>query len=246
MIYNTMLFPAGSIGQTFAEFFVKLYESVATHSYWKLYLEGFANTIIMTSISLVLGVIIGVLIAVVKYVNHSTGKLRVLTAIANVYTTVIRGTPVMIQMLIIYYMIFKNVPPELKIFVAALAFGVNSGAYVSEIVRGGILAVDKGQTEAGRSLGLSSGKTMRLIVLPQAIRGILPSLFNELIALVKETSVAGYISIMDITNAGDLVRSRTWNFHPLIVSALMYLAIVMILTKVQSVMERRLASGDRD
>ncbi|MGI6403642.1 MAG: amino acid ABC transporter permease [Oscillospiraceae bacterium] len=164
---------------------------------------------------------------------------------ANLYTTVIRGTPVLVQLLILYYGVFKTVPKEYALLVAGLSFGINSGAYVCEIVRAGIQSVEKGQTEAGRSLGLSSRQTMQLVVLPQAIKNILPTLFNEFITLLKETSVAGYIALTDLTRAGDVVRSRVWNITPLIISGLIYLILVILLTKVQGVLERRLGASDR-
>lgn len=229
-------------------FFESLWDQIIktlfTEERWRFYLEGFSNSVQMTLMACLIGVSIGVLVAIVKVHHLTTGKLRVLSTLANVYTTVIRGTPVMLQLLIFYYIIFSSAPASAKVFIAALAFGVNSGAYVSEIIRAGILSVDVGQTEAGRSLGLSSGKTMRLIVLPQAVRNILPALFNEVIALLKETSVAGYITIVDITRAGDLIRSRTFQFMPLLVSAAIYLVLVLALTKLQSLLEKRMANRD--
>lgn len=235
----------GRLAAGIKTFFIKMYEATFVDGYYKLYLEGIKNTLIMAVIAAIIGVFIGVIIATIKYIHQTSGKLKILNALANLYTTVIRGTPVMVQIMIIYFMIFVNVPMDKKILVAALSFGINSGAYAAEIIRGGIMAVDKGQSETGRSLGLSQGQTMRLIILPQAIRSILPSLFNEVIALVKETSVAMFIGVRDITNAGDLVRSTTWSFHPLIVSALIYLVIVIILTQIQKQIERRMALSDR-
>ena len=151
-----------------------------------------------------------------------------------------------VQLLIMYYIVFKSAPPEMAVGVAMLAFGVNSGAYVAEIFRAGITSIDRGQMEAGRSLGLSKNTTMRYIILPQAIKNILPALFNEFIVLVKETSVAGYISIRDLTKAAELVRSRTFEpFIPLIGIALVYLVLVMVLTAIQRRIERRLTAGDK-
>lgn len=211
---------------------------------WRIYVEGLGNSLLMTLMACLIGILIGVGVAIIKTNYASTGKGRVLNSIANLYTTIIRGTPILLQLLIFYFFIFAAASSSAKIYVASLAFGINSGAYASEIIRAGIVSVDAGQTEAGRSLGLGRAKTMRLIVMPQAIRNILPALFNELIALLKETSVAGFISITDITRAGDLIRSRTLKLTPLIVSALIYLVLVIALTKVQQLLERRLATGD--
>lgn len=213
---------------------------------WRMYVEGFGNALLMTLLSLIIGVSIGVLIAVVKTYYNTTGRLKIGNALCNLYTTVIRGTPVLVQLLIFYYVIFGSAPSSMKLVIASLSFGINSGAYVSEIIRAGIQSIDVGQTEAGRSLGLSSGKTMRLIVLPQAVKNILPALFNELITLLKETSVAGYIAIVDITRAGDLIRSRTFGFTPLFVSAGIYLLLVLGLTQIQKKLEKRMAASDRN
>ena len=222
-----------------------VYESIIADGWWMLYLKGIGRTLLMTVGASVIGVILGILIAIVKTFHQSTGKMRVFNWLCNIYTTVIRGTPVLVQLLIIYYIIFAKAPLNMAVYIAALAFGLNSGAYVSETIRAGIQSVDVGQTEAGRSLGLSQKQTMWLIVLPQAVKNILPALFNEMIMLLKETSVAGYIGLEDITRAGDIVRSRTWTFMPLITSAFIYLFLVLGLTKVQKYIERRLAAGDR-
>lgn len=221
------------------------YDDIIASGFWKLFVEGIVNTLIMTVLALILGVIIGVIIALVKTYHGNTGRLNILNFICNVYTTVIRGTPIVVQLLIIYFVIFSSVDADYKVLVAALSFGINSGAYVSEIIRAGIQSIDKGQMEAGRSLGLSQGQTMRLIILPQAVRNILPTLFNEMISLLKETSVAGYIGLYDITFAAEFIRSRTWNFFPLIISALLYLVMVLGLTQVQKVIERRMSAHDR-
>ena len=222
-----------------------VYESIIADGWWMLYLKGIGRTLLMTVGASVIGVILGILIAIVKTFHQSTGKMRFFNWLCNVYTTVIRGTPVLVQLLIIYYIIFAKAPLNMAVYIAALAFGLNSGAYVSETIRAGIQSVDVGQTEAGRSLGLSQKQTMWLIVLPQAVKNILPALFNEMIMLLKETSVAGYIGLEDITRAGDIVRSRTWTFMPLITSAFIYLFLVLGLTKAQKYIERRLAAGDR-
>ncbi|MDD3867242.1 MAG: amino acid ABC transporter permease, partial [Eubacteriales bacterium] len=186
----------------------------------------------------------GLSIALIKVLEHNGKKLFFLTRFANLYLTVIRGTPVVVQLLIIYYVIFGSVNIS-KVLVASLAFGINSGAYVAEIIRAGILAVDRGQMEAGRSLGLTYSVAMRRIVLPQAIKNILPALFNELITLLKETAVAGYIAVADLTRSGDMIRSRTFDaFMPLLAVALIYLLIVMMLTRLMARVERRLRRSD--
>ncbi len=180
----------------------------------------------------------------IRVLAHNGRRIFFLTRFADIYVTVIRGTPVLVQLLIIYFVIFASVNIE-KTLVAALAFGINSGAYVAEIVRAGVLAVDQGQMEAGRSLGLTYGITMRKIILPQAVKNVLPAMFNELITLLKETSVAGYIAVIDLTRAGDLIRSRTFDaVLPLLAVALIYLLIVMGLTVLMNMLERRLRRSD--
>lgn len=222
-----------------------LYKTLIESDRWKFYLQGIGNTLLMAAIACLIGIAIGTVLALIKTTYQSSGKLVFFNILANLYTTVVRGTPVLVQLLIIYTMIFVTTPPKYAVYVAALAFGINSGAYVSEIIRAGIQSVDKGQTEAGRSLGLNQKQTMRLIVLPQAIRNILPALFNEFISLLKETSVAGYIAVVEVTKAGDIIRSRTWSFAPLLISAAIYLTMVLSLTRVQQMLERRLSAGDQ-
>ncbi len=229
----------------FSSLLGEIYTTLIAEGRWQFYVEGLKNTLVMTVLASLVGIVIGVLIAVVKTTNAATGKLRFFAWLCNVYTTVIRGTPVLVQLLIFWYVVFIGAPSNMKIFVASLAFGINSGAYVAEIIRAGIQSIDIGQTEAGRSLGLRGGQTMRLIVLPQAVKNILPALFNEMITLLKETSVAGYVALMDITRAGDLIRSRTFAFMPLFVSAGIYLVLVVGLTAIQKRLERRLATSDR-
>jgi His/Glu/Gln/Arg/opine family amino acid ABC transporter permease subunit len=211
---------------------------------WKLLLSGLGNTLLITLFAVILGIVIGFLIAIVRSAHDTTGKLKVLNVIAKIYTTVVRGTPVLVQLMIIYYVIFASVNVD-KIFVAVLAFGLNSGAYVSEIVRSGIMSIDNGQMEAGRSLGFSYSKTMWYIILPQAFKNVLPALGNEFITLLKETSVSGYIAVSDLTKAGDIIRSRTFSaFMPLIAVAIIYLVFVLIFTKLVSILERRLRESD--
>ncbi|MBQ5771007.1 MAG: amino acid ABC transporter permease [Clostridia bacterium] len=204
-----------------------------------LYVAGFAAVC-----AALVGVLLGCVIALMRHSNAKIGKWKFLQSISSVYVDVIRGTPVVVQLMIMYYVILTS-PDISKITVAIITFGLNSAAYVSEMVRGGILAVDKGQTEAGRSLGLSAGATMLLIVLPQTIKIIIPSLFNEIIMLLKETSVVGFIGLMDLTKAGDFIRSRTYSaFFPLLTVAAVYLIIVSALTRVFNRVERRLRQGD--
>lgn len=230
---------------TFMSITSSFYKTLIVDNRWMFYLKGLGNTLLIAAIACIMGILIGLLIAGVKVAHANGGKLRILNGICNLYTTIIRGTPMLVQLLITYYIIFWFAPPTSAIFIAAMAFGINSGAYVSEVMRAGIMSIDKGQTEAGRSLGLSQKQTMRLIVLPQAVKNILPALFNEFISLLKETSVVGWIAVLDITRAGDIIRSREPTFAPLLISAAIYLALVLGLTRVQQVIERRLSASDK-
>lgn len=215
-----------------------------TKNRWRYIVNGLGVTLKVSLLALVIGLVLGVLIATVKSTYDKTGKLKVLNFICTIYTTVIRGTPVMVQLLLIYFVVFASVNID-KSFTAIFAFGINSAAYVAEIVRSGIMSVDNGQFEAGRSLGFSYVKTMWYIIIPQAVKNILPALGNEFISLLKETSIAGYIALQDLTKAGDVIRSQTYDaFTPLIVVALIYLALVMILTKLVSLLERRLRRNE--
>ncbi len=208
------------------------------------FLTGLQNTIITALAATLMGIIIGVIVAIVKVLHKKTGKLTFLNWIFELYTTIIRGTPVVLQLLISYNLIF--VFSNEAVLVGIFAFGINSGAYVSEIIRAGIMAVDGGQTEAGRSLGLSQLQTMRLIVLPQAFKNVLPALGNEFIALLKETSVIGYLGVMDLTKAAESVISRTANvYFPYLTIALIYLVMVHGLSKLFNMLERRFAQSDR-
>lgn len=208
---------------------------------YKFILEGIKNTLLISLISVMIGILIGTIIAIVNAYNKETRKLKIFSKICKLYVSVIRGTPVLLQLMIIYYVVFRDVRDISLIFVASLAFGINSGAYVSEIIRAGIESIDKGQMEAGRSLGLNYFQTLKLIILPQAIKNILPTIGNEFITLIKETSVAGYIGVRDLTKASDIIASRTYNyFFPLIIAALIYLIIILMLTKILNIFERRL------
>lgn len=212
---------------------------------YKMILGGLYNTFRLTSVSLVIGIFIGLLVSLAKVSRSKNTVCKIFKIIANIYLTVIRGTPVVVQLFVIYYLILASTGLS-KITVAMIAFGVNSGAYVSEIIRSGILSVDNGQYEAGRSLGLSSALTMRKIILPQAFKNILPTLVNEFIQLVKETSVAGFIGVTDLSRAGDIIRSQTYEpFVPLMTVALIYLVIVMFTTFIMSLIERKLRVSDK-
>ena len=211
---------------------------------WRYITDGLKITLLVTVFAVLIGVVLGFLIAIVRTTHDKTGKLKVLNAICKVYLTVIRGTPVVVQLMIIYFIIFGSVDIS-KVVVAIVAFGINSGAYVAEIFRSGIMSIDNGQFEAGRSLGFNYAQTMMYIVMPQAFKNVLPTLCNEFISLLKETSVSGYIALQDLTKGGDIIRSRTYDaFMPLIAVALIYLAMVMIFTKLVSLLERRLRNSD--
>jgi len=226
------------------EFSEKLYANFVQDDRWRYLTTGLKNTIIIALFSVLIGVAIGFLLAMIRTTHDKTGRFKVLNACAKLYLTVIRGTPALIQLLIIYYVVFASVDIS-KTLVASVAFGLNSGAYVAEIFRSGIMSIDRGQTEAGRSLGLNYNTTMWLIVMPQAIKNILPALGNEFIVLLKETSISGYIAIQDLTKGGDIIRSRTYDaFMPLIAVAIIYLIMVLGLEKLVANMERRLAKSD--
>ena len=243
-----------------AEFFSSLqYEFERTfvlHDRWRSFLTGLGHTMLITLLAALLGVVIGIIIAAVRttYDNNCDSMkyqksigyyiLKFFNAICKLYLTVIRGTPVMVQLLIIYLVIFANSSEDLLI--ASLAFGINSGAYVAEILRGGIMSIDKGQFEAGRSIGFNYVQTMFYIIIPQVIKNVLPALLNEFIALLKETSVAGYIGVVDLTKAGNDIGAVTYSyFMPLISVAVIYLAIVMLLTWLVGIVERRLRKSER-
>lgn len=211
---------------------------------WKYITDGLKTTLTVTFFAVIIGIALGFIVGVIRSTYEKTGKLKILNALCTVYLTVIRGTPVVVQLMIIYFVIFGNVKVD-KTLVAVLAFGINSGAYVAEIFRSGIMSIDNGQFEAGRSLGFNYLQTMRYIIVPQTIKNVLPSLMNEFIALLKETSVAGYVAVQDLTKAGDIIRSRTYSaFMPLIAVALIYLAVVMFFTWLVGKLERRLRASD--
>ncbi|WP_406545159.1 ABC transporter substrate-binding protein/permease [Pseudobutyrivibrio sp.] len=216
-----------------------------TDGRYKYMLKGLVNTLIIALCAVLAGMFIGFIVAIIRVTHDKTGSLTVLNSICKVYLTIIRGTPMMIQLLIIYYVVFKAVVVP-KVIVSIIAFAINSGAYVAEIMRGGIMSVDGGQMEAGRSLGLSYKQTMISIVLPQAIKTVLPSLLNEFISLIKETSICGYIGLIDLTRGGDIIRSITYEaFMPLIAVAFIYLAIVQLLTIGVGKLEKNLRKSEK-
>lgn len=227
-----------------AAFRVDFINNFITDNRWQYLFFGLLRTLQITVFAVIIGIALGFLVAIVRTTHMQTGKLRFLDAVCRVYLTVIRGTPVVIQLLIIYYVIFASLYVD-KTIAAIFAFGINSGAYVAEIVRAGIMSVDRGQTEAGRSLGFSHAKTMWYIIFPQAFKNVLPALANEFITLLKETSVSGYIATQDLAKAGDIIQSRTYSpFMPLIAVALIYLSIVMLLSAGVTRLERRLRRSD--
>lgn len=221
---------------------------------WKYLTSGLQNTILITFFALLIGVVIGIVISIVRstyaknYQEMKPGFGKKMLAVVNwfcgVYLTVIRGTPVVVQLMIIYYCVF--VSSSNGILIGAVSFGINSGAYVAEIFRSGIMSIDNGQFEAGRSLGFNYVQTLRYIVLPQAFKNVLPSLANEFIVLLKETSVAGYVAVRDLTKGGDIIRGATYQtFMPLLAVAAIYLILVMFFTKLVNILERRLRTGER-
>lgn len=210
-----------------------------------LYLEGIKNTLLIAMLAVVIGVAIGIIVATINYTHKKTGKLKIPSFIANIYITIIRGTPVVLQLFIMYFIIMIDISNG--IIIGAVTFGLNSGAYVAEIIRAGYESVDIGQMEAGRSLGLSTSQTMVRIITPQAVRNVLPPLFNEFIVLVKETAIVGYVGIMDLGKVPGLVQSRTFDYlFPLLIAAGMYLVVVLFLTLVLKMLERHMAKSDRD
>lgn len=222
----------------------KIIETFITDNRYVFFLQGLRNTLIITLFAVLIGIVIGFLVAIVRTTSEKTGKLKILNFLFKIYLTVIRGTPVMVQLLIMYYIIMAS--SNNKIFIAIMTFGINSGAYVAEVVRSGIMSIDKGQFEAGRSLGFNYAKTMWYVIIPQAFKNVLPALCNEFITLLKETSISGYIALNDVTRAGDIVRSLTYEpFFALFTVAIIYLILVVVLTALVGKLERRLRQGDR-
>ena len=220
---------------------------------WKYLVNGLGVTLRITLFAVLMGIVLGCIVAIVRSTHdknsenmrHGFGRgiMNFLNGICNLYLTVIRGTPVVIQLMIMYYVIFAS--SRNGVLIATLAFGINSGAYVAEIIRGGIMSIDNGQFEAGRSLGFNYIQTMYHIVIPQALKNVLPALANEFIVLLKETSVAGYVAVRDLTKGGDIIRSVTYSsFMPLIAVALIYLVLVIFFSRLVGILERRLRSSD--
>lgn len=232
-----------------ANFKEAFYINFIAEDRWKYFTNGLSTTYGVSFFAVLLGVVIGVLIAVVRSTADKVERppliIKILNIICKAYLTVIRGTPAMIQLLIMYYIIFGSVDIS-KHLVAVLTFGINSGAYVAEIIRSGIMSVDEGQLEAGRSLGLSYAQTMWHIIIPQAFKNVLPALGNEFITLLKETSICGYIALTDVTHGANTVRSQTYEpFMPLLGAALIYLVSVSFLSALVSRMERRMRVNER-
>lgn len=236
----TALLPG--LGETLKSDFI---QNFIEDNRWKYITEGLAVTLKVTFFAVLIGIVLGFLVAVIRSTYENTHKLKVLNWICSLYLTVIRGTPVVIQLMIAYFVIFVGDFEIGKVMTAILAFGINSGAYVAEIFRSGIMSIDRGQFEAGRSLGFTYGQTMMYIIMPQAFKNVLPTLGNEFIVLLKETSVAGYIALQDLTKAGDIIKSRTFNaYMPLLAVALIYLFLVMVFSKLVQCLERRLRKSE--
>ena len=232
-----------SIGQFFARWLAQLETTFVEKQRYLLLVDGLKNTLIITAGALVIGVVIGSLVAMIKYCGQDSRLLRPLCWLCSVYTTVIRGVPVVVQLLIFYFLILKSSD---GLVVGIVTFGINSGAYVAELVRSGIAAVDPGQMEAGRSLGLNYFTTMRFVVIPQAVKNILPALGNEFITLLKDTSLITVIGGKELTYAAKAIIAKTYQgLFPLFGIALMYLLLVMLFSKLLSVLERRLRQSDR-
>lgn len=226
------------------KFKADFYQNFIEDDRWKYIVNGLGNTIKITIFAVLLGIALGFLVAIIRSTYDKTHKLKLLNLLCKVYLTVIRGTPVLIQLLLIYFVVFGSVRID-KVLVSVLAFGINSGAYVAEIFRSGIMSIDNGQFEAGRSLGFNYPQTMFYIIMPQAFKNVLPALGNEFIVLLKETSVAGYIAVQDLTKGADIIRSRTYSaFMPLMAAAVIYLVMVMIFSYFVQKLERRLRSSD--
>ena len=222
--------------------FDKLHQTFIEGDRYLWILDGLKNTLIITLGALVIGVLIGTVIAITKYFCEGNKKLRIFSILCDIYTTVIRGIPITVLLLMFFYIILVAAD---GVTVAIIAFGINSGAYMAELIRSGINAVDKGQMEAARSLGMSKGQAMAKIIFPQAIKNILPAIGNECIALLKETSVAGYVAIVDVTRAAAKIRNKTFDaVNPIILLALVYLVMVVIMTYLLSILERRLRKSD--
>jgi len=237
----------------FADLKADFIKNFITDNRWHYLTDGLKVTLIVTFFSTLVGIAIGVIIAMIRSTHDKNIDrmrkgapyylLKFGNVLCKIYLTVIRGTPVVIQLMIIFYVILAS--SNNKILTAVLAFGINSGAYVAEIIRSGIMSIDQGQFEAGRSLGFNYVQTMQYIIIPQAFKNVLPTLANEFIVLLKETSVSGYVALQDLTKGGDIIRGRTFSaFMPLIAVALIYLVLVMFFTYLVGKLERRLRNSD--
>ena len=225
------------------------YDDFIVENRYKYILRGLGNTLLITLFAVLIGIAIGFLIAIIRSTHDKLDRpgflIKLLNVLSKLYLAVIRGTPTVVQLLISFFIIFTS-PNASKLMVATLTFGINSGAYVAEIIRSGIMSIDEGQMEAGRSLGLSYAKTMRHIIMPQAFKNVLPALANEFIVLLKETSICGYIGMMDLTKGGDIIRSATYDpFLPLLTVAAIYLVMVCGLSALVGKLERRLRTSER-
>ena len=244
----------GNLNSWFADIKADFVLNFVQNQRWKFITSGLKNTIIMTFLSVILGVVLGAVVAIIRSGYDNTYEemqkgikktlFNIINSICKLYLTVIRGTPVVVQLMIMYYIIFSS--SRNSLLVAVLAFGINSGAYVAEIIRSGIMSIDAGQFEAGRSLGFDYKSTMWHIIIPQAFKNVLPALANEFIVLLKETSVAGYVTIRDLTMGGNIIRAATYSaFMPLIAVAAVYLIMVIFFSKLVEALERRLRKSER-
>ena len=242
-----------NLPESLEAFCYRMYKCFFFKDRYMMYVEGLINTLILTALALLMGIVIGVVVALIRSSWDKNGSemqgpaktvMKLLNSICEIYLTVIRGTPVLVQLMIWYFVVFAS--SRNGLMVAAFAFGINSGAYVAEIIRSGIMAVDAGQMEAGRSLGFGYVATMRHIILPQAFKAVLPALANEFIVLLKETSVASFVSVADLTYAGNIIGGNSYDYlFPLLMTALIYLALVMFFTYLVNKLERRLRNSER-
>ena len=220
------------------------YKTVIFDERYKLILEGLKNTILIAIGAVIVGILLGSIISIVKYTNKERGKFKLLSKIFDIYVNIIRGTPSVLQLMIMYYVIFKTSTID-SVIVGIVAFGINSSAYVAEILRSGFDSIDDGQVEAGLSLGLNFRQVLKYIIIPQAVKVSLPSMGNEFVTLIKETAIAGYIGIEDLTKASDIIASRTYDyFFPLVLVALIYLFLTSVISKLLKNMERKLNVND--
>ncbi len=227
----------------FAQWGNRLYETFIVDSNYLQLLTGFGNTLLITVCALLIGVAVGTTIALTKFLAGEQKALKPLAVVCDCYVTAIRGIPVVVLLLIFYFLILRSAD---GVVTGIVTFGINSGAYMAEIIRAGIETVDRGQNEAARSLGLSRVQSMRRVILPQAVKNILPAVGNEMIALLKETSVAGYVAVIDLTRAANLIRNNTYDaFNPLMVTAVVYLTLVVVMTRLLAMFERRLRESAR-